>query len=110
MNALSWDRSATVADLEAIKSKLNEIDADPLNGTKKLELADNLNDVSVAILKLTEAELSALNEEFKQQAPQLQQAAADLKHDLDDLQNSIQVINAVSAGLGVVTQAVSLLT
>ena len=110
MNASSWDKSATVADLEVIKSKLNEIDAGPLTGTKKLELADNLNDVSVAILKLTQADLSDLNEEFQQQAPQLQQAAADLKQDLDDLQNSIQVTNAVSAGLGVVTQAVNLLT
>ena len=110
MNTVTWDRSATVTDLEAIKTKLNEIDQATLSGTGKLKLADDLNDVSVAILKLNAAELSDLNEEFKQQAPQLQKAAADLKQNLDGLQSSIDIVNTVAAGLGVVMQGVNLLT
>ena len=110
MNTVTWDRSATISDLEAIKTKLNEIDQNTLIGGDLLQLADNLNDVGVAILKLNAAKLSDLNAEFKQQAPQLQKAAADLKQDLDGLQSSIDIINTVAAGLGVVTQAVNLLT
>ncbi len=110
MSEPTWDKNSTIDDLTAIKEQLNAIDTGELNGGQKHDLADQLNAISVAILKLRAAKLKQLTDAGQKQAVDVQAAAGKLKLDLDSAQNAVEMINKVSAGLDVISKFVTLVS
>ncbi len=100
---------STLETLRLTQKKLLMIDESQLDSDARIKLADNLDDCSSNIMKLEAADLANLNEEFKRNEPEMIQASTKLQSDLETLNKSIEVVNAVSSALEVISKGVALL-
>lgn len=103
------DLEATIAKLEAIELKLLEIDADDLEQDEQNALAEELDEVSLDLTRLRNADLQNLSDAFKAREPELRAAAGRLEQDLAQLTDAVEMINVASAGLKTITDIVALL-
>ena len=112
MNEVNIDLDATLKPLKATRRKLRNIDdeaLDKMEPASQNEWAINLQKVSVAITKLETAKLRTISDKFKKREPELRKAAGQLKTDLSELKDAIQIIQVASEGLKVVTNIIRLL-
>ena len=112
MNDSTLDLETSIKNLQACRRKLKNIDEDELDSLEPAtqeEWAKALQLLSVNINKLTTAQLITLNEKFLKREPELRIAAGRLEKDVGNLNNAVQIIRAVSAGLGVITNIVGLI-
>lgn len=112
MNEVNIDLDATLKPLKATRRKLRNIDdeaLDKMEPASQNEWAINLQKVSVAITKLETAKLRTISDKFKNREPELRKAASQLKTDLSELKDAIQIIQVASEGLKVVTNIIRLL-
>jgi hypothetical protein len=96
-------------DLLAVKERLLAVDARELGAEERTSLADQLDAVSVAILRIESVNIAKLDTKARQSASELQDATQRLKSDLAGARNDIDAIKALSQCLGVVTNGVKLL-
>ena len=108
-NGNELDLETTLDGLRKIKLKLLAIDEEELDQEEKNSLADSLQNCDVAIRKLEAADLQNLVQEFKDREPELRQAVVRMESDVKDLDNAIDVIKTVSAGLEVAVEIAKLI-
>lgn len=112
MNEGNIDLEVTLKSLKATRRKLRNIDdetLDKMEPASQNEWANNLQKVSVAIIRLETAKLRTLSDKFKKREPELREAASQLEVDLSQLQDAIQIIRVASEGLKVIGNAIRLL-
>ena len=108
-NGNELDLETSIDRLRKIKLELLAIDEEELDQKEKNLLADSLQNCDVAILKLETADLQNLAEEFKAREPELRRAVAKMENDIKVLDNAVDIIKGVSAGLEVAVEIAQLL-
>jgi len=99
----------TVNDLEEIEIKLNSVDEEDLDDEQKNTLADQINEVSLNLLRLRTAQIEALSAEFKARENELSRITSDLRSNLENTKNTISVIGVVDQALGAITNIIALI-
>ncbi len=112
MNEDNIDIDATLKPLKATRRRLRNIDdetLDKMEPATQNEWADDLQRVSMAITRLETAKLRTLSDKFKKREPELREAAGQLKDDLSELEDAVQIIRVASEGLKLITNVVRFL-
>jgi hypothetical protein len=112
MNEVNIDLDVTLKSLRETRRKLRNIDdatLDKMEPASQNEWAVSLQKVSVAITKLETAKLRTISDKFKKREPELRQAAGQLKTDLSQLKDAIEIIQVASEGLKLITTIIRLL-
>jgi hypothetical protein len=112
MNEENIDLDATIKPLKATRRKLRNIDdetLDKMEPATQNEWADNLQKVSLAITRLETAKLRTLSDKFEKREAELREAAGQLKADLSELEDAVQIIRVASEVLKLIINIVRLL-
>ncbi|TVL98715.1 MAG: hypothetical protein CV087_20765 [Candidatus Brocadia sp. WS118] len=108
-NNIKKSRNKCLKNLYAMKLKLLRIDADELSQDKKNKLAKKLDTCSRNILTLETADLKNLSSDFIDKVPELLHITEELKNDLNNLNNAIEIIRVAAGGLDTVAGIVKLI-
>ena len=95
-------------DLEEAQRQLLSVDPAELSNDDHEKWRQQVNTVSLAITKVRNARLAALNAEISAQLPALQQATDQLAESLAKLKTANEIISAVAEGIGVIAQILTL--
>ena len=85
------------------------VSPDALNDTDHEAWSNQIFQVSLAINGLRNAALESLSNDFKTELPAFESATSKLSDDLAKLKQAVDVINAVSGALGVISKIATLL-
>lgn len=94
--------------LEAVSLALNAVDPNTLSDRDHTRWAAEVNEVDLAIARVRNSLLNGITVAFEAEIPALQAGTAQLEADLAQLARAVDIINAVSAALGVLEQIVTL--
>ena len=103
------DLQPAIDILRDVQLTLLGIDEEELDQDQKNELANNLNMCGNAIRQLQQVDLANLSAEFTEKEADLRQATADLENDLRQLNNAVNILTSISAGLNTITGIIDLL-
>jgi len=106
------DLQTTLDSLRAVRTTLYAIPGATVSAmapADQIKYGDNLQQLGTDILKLETTQLQQVNQAFVQQAPTLQSASTKLQHAVSALNDSVQIIQTVNSGLGLITNIVNLL-
>jgi len=95
--------------LQAAQDKLLLIDPNTLDDDAHATWSNEIFQLSRAINALRNVLLEQLSAEFAAELPDIEDATKDLADELQELENAVDVINAVASALGVITSIVTLL-
>lgn len=101
--------NGSINDLEAVEIKLNSVDTEELDDNQRNLLAEQINQVSLDLIRLRTAEIEALSDEFIAQQDDLSERTSNLKVTLDNVYDAIAIIGVVSQALVTITNIVSLI-
>lgn len=103
---------ATLDSLRIVRRRLYAVPEPELSAMSlddQMNYGSSIHQVGLAILKLEAAKLKGVNDSFKTQETTLLQAAAKVEADSAALRDAVKMIKAISEGLLLITQVVSLL-
>lgn len=100
---------SSISDLEAIELKLIAIDEEELDNEQKNALADQINEVALALTGLRTAQIEALSAEYKTRENELSTCTSNLKLSLESIQTAIAIIGVVGQALGTITDIIALI-
>lgn len=102
----------TLDSLRNVRRRLYAVPESELSAMSlddQVKYGANLHQTGLAILKLEAAKLKGVNDAFKAKEASLQQATAKLEADSAASADAVKMIRAISDGLSLVTQVISLL-
>jgi hypothetical protein len=96
-------------DLLYMRQQLLKLDPDSLNDAQHEKWRSQVNSISLAITKVRNAALAALNAAFAAELPDLEKSTGKLTDDLYRLKAANEIIGAIGEGLGIVAKILTLL-
>jgi hypothetical protein len=95
--------------LESVREQLLEVDSDSLDAAKREQWREQVSQVSLAITRVSNLELSAISEEFSASLPRINSATGKLASDLNTIKTANEVVTAVAEVIGVIATVAKLL-
>lgn len=100
---------AVIGRLMLAHAELKVIDPELLSETRRKERSKRMRELRRAIEDIIALKFSELSESGKQNAENLDAATTQLLDTLSRMKTSIQIINAISAGLGAIVNLIGLI-
>jgi hypothetical protein len=96
-------------NLEATRRKLLAIKPDQLGDAEHEAWSEQVFELNKAISAARNATLETLSDQFKQELPRFEASTQQLNKDLRKLKEAVDIINAVSGFLGIISSIAGLL-
>ena len=100
---------AVIGRLMLAHAELKAIDPTLLSEERRKERSKAMRELRKAIEKLVTVKFGQLSAEAKANASELDAATAELLDTLSDMKTAVQIIKAISAGMGAIVNLVGLI-
>lgn len=104
------DLTLSVGRLQVALGMLRAVEPKHLNAQEKIERTAAMKELREVIDRITNRRLRQITGAMVQNAVAIDNATAELERDLADLQDAIQIVRVIAAGIGVITNLLGLVS